>query len=208
MNSIITSRFGDKTLTTLSHNDGPAWDANHIGELLGYAGNHLSQRLRGSWREQLIEGFDYAVVTGEDALSVMTAQGVPVEVPPTGDHRVVLLFERGLHIILAKTGTPAARQLRLFLLREVIPRLPAPPTARKPSLEERREKRLWAQQDLEERRLASESLRRTVSELHRLGYINAHVRAVYEVTAAEIALDNELPVLQAAVADAPSPTAA
>ncbi len=208
MNSIITSRFGERTLATLTHDGKRAWDAGHIGDLLGYAGNRLDRRILGPWFEQLIEGFDYVVLTGEVALSLTAAQGGPVEVPSAQEHRLVLLFEPGLHIVLAKTGTPEARRLRRFVLDEVLSQCAEPPTRREPTLAQRREKRLWAQMDLEERRLASESLRRTVGELHRLGYITDHVRAVYEVTAAEIALENELPVLQAAVRDGRPPSAA
>lgn len=83
------------------------------------------------------------------------------------------------------------RPAGLVLLHAIVPR---PATAT-------RERRLWAQLGLRARIFRSNALRETVRVLHALDLVDDATRAAYEVRAAEIALDEDLPALRPPVAE-------
>ena len=229
MNTLIqlTSDFEGKTLTTLTYKGRPAWVARQIGVALGYAnhGKRLVNRITGEWSEEFIRDRDYAVLTGEElaAFKAMAAGG-PVPVSSRTNRGLLILFESGLHLVLAKTSKPVGRRLRRFLVDEVLPQIARDgryDPDRKVSGDqvvvvgvdvgvstsvlldprEQRERRLAAKLELEDRKFRAATLQRAVGTLHALGHIDETLRAAYEVSACEIALGEELSELRPTVED-------
>lgn len=225
MNTVIrlTSDFEGKTLTTLTYKDRPAWVARQIGAALGYAnlGKRLVNKITSEWSEEFIRDRDYAVLTGEElaAFKAMAAGG-PVPVSSRTNRGLLILFESGLHLVLAKTTKPVGRRLRRFLVDQVLPQI-VRDGRYDPEREvvdgqvvsvdvsttvlldprEHRERRLAARLALDDRKFRAVSLQRAVGTLHALGHIDDAIRAAYEVSACEIALGQELSELRPVVED-------
>ena len=212
----INSEFEGKTLTTFTHQDRPCWIARDIGRVLTYSrdGRRLVSKILGSWAGELIEGYDYAVLRGNelDEFKVSMLIEATSATRSRFERRLVLLFEPGLHLVLNRTFKRTAMRLRRFLMDEVLPRMhgknrpwPGQPPAntffvpgkgRALDRHALREHRLLAQHELSRRVFQSESLRRTVQTLAHLGRISDDQAQTYEVLAAEIALGIELPGLR------------
>ena len=227
MNPLIqlNSDFEGKPLTTLTCKGRPAWVARQVGATLGYAnsGKRLANKIAGDWAEEFIDGHDYLVLRGEDLAAFKElAKDSPVAVSSRVNRGLLILFESGLHLVLAKTNKPVGRRLRRFLVDEVVPQLvrdgrydperkvegegfvrvevsTTTTLVGDPRLE--RERRLARKLELDDRRFRTWSLHQTLDTLAGLGQIDADVRAAYEVSACEIALGQPLPELRATVED-------
>ena len=123
----INSEFEGRTLTTLTYEGRPCWIAREIGRFLGYSrdGRRLAAKISGGWSEHLLEGHDYAVLQGTELETFRAALlvGDTGTRPSTSHRRLVLLYEPGLHLVLARTSKPVAHRLRHFLIDEVLPHL-------------------------------------------------------------------------------------
>ncbi len=222
-------RFEDRPVTTLLYKDRPAWIAREVGEALGYSqsGKRFTTRVTGEWASELRPDQDYAVLTGSEAALVRQALGAKGTdpVPLRSNRGVVVLFESGLYLALAKTGKPAGVRFRRFLADEVMPQLartgryepedgqrqvglPLVPAGAAPARQAEtglvrveREQRLAAKQELDRRKFESGALRQTVRALAEAEQIDAVTRLAYEVVAAEIALGRELPELRPVVSE-------
>jgi prophage antirepressor-like protein len=217
--------FDDHRVTTVTYQGRPAWIAREVGVALGYAqgGKRFASRITGEWAGEFVDGKDCAVLSGREAVLLHRAAGLEgtEPVPLRSNRGVLVLFESGLYLALAKTEKEAGIRFRRFLVDEVLPQLartgrytpptpaPAPPRqelllfalpapANRPPVGDR-ERRLAAQHAFRVRRFESESLRETVRFLHHLERIDPTTRAAYEVAAAEIALGTELPDLRPVV---------
>jgi len=123
----INSEFEGRILTTLMYEDRPCWIAREIGRFLGYSrdGRRLAAKISGGWSEHLLEGYDYTVLQGTE-LEIFRAAllvGDTGTRPSTSHRRLVLLYEPGLQLVLARTSKPVAHRLRHFLIDEVLPHL-------------------------------------------------------------------------------------
>jgi prophage antirepressor-like protein len=191
----FTHTFHGAPLMTVTWQGRPAWIARHIGARLGYAqdGKRFPNTILGEWKDEFIEGKDYALLSGADLAAFKALPGAE-DLSPHTHSRLLLLFESGLHLALIKTRKTLGRDLRRFLAREVLPQLvrtgayrpdrqpdgePAhahPPgalvllsVARRPapSLAERRESRLEHQADVRDRWVDLCDRRLQVQTLHR-----------------------------------------
>lgn len=219
MNDLVPRNFDFERskLTVIRYLGRPAFVARHVGVALGYShnGKRFASKLTADWADEFIEGTDFAYVTG-DALAALKELGERTETVPSKANRgLMVLFESGLHLALAKTHMPAGRRLRRFLVDDVLPQIArdgryAPDrrvvdgqlVARvELANAAERERRLAEQHALKLRRFRVDNLRRTVRMLHTLGKIDADVLATYEVLIAEMALERELPDLRPRASD-------
>jgi prophage antirepressor-like protein len=220
MESLVQAvhRFDEQPVTSLFYKGKPAWIAREIGVALGYSqgGKRLATRITGEWSKELILSQDYAVLTGTEAALLERALGKGTEAVPLGSNRgLVILYESGLYLVLAKTEKAAGVRFRRFLADEVLPQLtrtgsysrsqprqvtlpfvlvPVAP-ANRPMLTPR-EERLGAQRALQERKFRNQALRETVRLLHQHGELDQKTWLAWEVAATEIALGKELPGLR------------
>ncbi len=227
MNPLIRldSDFEGKPLTTLTCKGRPSWVARQVGAALGYAnaGKRLANKIAGDWADEFIEGHDYLVLRGEDLAAFKElAKDSPVAVSSRVNRGLLILFETGLHLVLAKTSKPVGKRLRRFLVDEVMPQLlrdgrydpgrrvegdgfvqvevtSTTTLVADPRME--RERRLARKLELDDRRFRTRSLQETLDTLSGLGQIDDDVRAAYEVSACEIALGQTLPELRPTVED-------
>lgn len=151
--------FEGAPLLTFILDDRPCWVARHIGARLGYShgGKRLPNKILGDWAEEFIEGHDYRLLEGAELAAFRASLGKVDGVPGRGS--LLVLFEPGLYLVLAKTELPVGKRLRRFLVDEVLPALArtgtytvespepeeAPAEAPALSLPERREARLLLQ---------------------------------------------------------------
>lgn len=226
MNDIIKAihRFDDHRVTTLSYRGRPAWLAREVGAALGYAydGKRFASQISREWSDEFIDGTDFAVLTGNDAAVLVGAVTEGTETVPLGTGRVLVLFESGMYLALAKTEKEAGIRFRRFMIDEVMPQIArtgayqpkeAPPAPERqteftfvavavpvpvsvPTLAVERERRLCAQHNLRARKFQVDTLQGTVRSLAAMQQIDPTTRAAYEVAAAEIALGQELPELR------------
>ncbi|WP_373047201.1 Bro-N domain-containing protein [Vulgatibacter sp.] len=120
----IESAFEGQTLVTFTVNGRPCWIARDVGALLGYAddGRRLPSKIAGDWSEELIEGQDFAILTGSE-LEAFKQAALDTESVPSRAPSLLLLFETGLHLVCLKTRSEVGRKLRRFLADEVLPQL-------------------------------------------------------------------------------------
>ncbi|MCK6527689.1 hypothetical protein L6R50_09035 [Myxococcota bacterium] len=214
----LTSTFEGTPLATLIVRGQPAWIARQVGAAIGYShgGKRLPNTVAGEWSDEFVLGSDYDLLTGPELMALKTLDGVGTDcVPAMARSGILILFESGLHLVLAKTRKPVGVRLRRFLVDDVLPQLVrdgryAPertlvggelvdtPTG---DLWRDREARLARQLELRDRRFQASSLRRTVRTLKALGRIDDDTVAAYEIRASEIALRTDLPDLRGAPAD-------
>ena len=123
----FTHEFEGRTLTTITFRGRFAWIAREIGLVLGYSrdGRRLPAKIIGGWKDAFIESHDYVVLDGPELEAFRVALLVgDIGTRPSKNHgRLVLLYEPGLHMVLARTSKPVGHRLRLFLLDEVLPHL-------------------------------------------------------------------------------------
>ncbi len=121
----ITNEFEGEKITTLTYNGRLAWIASEVGKILGYArdGGRLVNSISDEWSEEFIEHHDYTVLAGEELKSFKTFMEANTESVSAFSSHLLLLFEPGLHLCLAKTNKPIGRRLRRFLADEVMPQL-------------------------------------------------------------------------------------
>lgn len=223
----FTHTFHGAPLMTVTWQGRPAWIARHIGARLGYAqdGKRFPNTILGEWKDEFIEGKDYALLSGPDLAAFKALPGAE-ELSPHTHSRLLLLFESGLHLALIKTRKKLGKDLRQFLARQVLPQLvrtgayrsdrkpaatPSPgalvllsvASRPAPSLAERRETRLEHQADVRDRwvdlcdrRLQVHTLHRTIDRLEGSSGVSADEAATLQITAAEIALGADLSVLK------------
>ncbi|RME24799.1 MAG: hypothetical protein D6798_10370, partial [Deltaproteobacteria bacterium] len=183
----LTLPFEGEPLTTLTWKGRPAWIGREIGRRLEYAdrGKRLVSRIRKEWADEFIEGIDYVVLAGEDLAALKAMLGHGTHGVPGRTARLMLLLEPGLHLVLTKTDKPIGKDLRRFLVGEVLPQLVrtgsyAPErtvteagvvvvamTPLGPSLAEQREARLARQAATRERWVDLSDRKLKVRALHR-----------------------------------------
>jgi prophage antirepressor-like protein len=212
----LITPFEDHRITTVTYRGRPAWIARQLGEAIGYAqqGKRFATRITGAWSDEFIEGRDYLVLAGTELELFKSLLELGTDPVPSRAPSLLLLFESGLHLALAKTSKPVGKRLRRFLVDEVLPQLVrdgaySPDRAVRDGelvpkdVEARlqREQRLARKLGLDDRKFRAGSLRRTVGTLHALGYVDDEVFASYEVAASEIALEQDLSVLKPGAPD-------
>lgn len=118
--------FEGQPLVTLTWDGRPCWVARHIGARLGYShdGKRLPNKILGEWSDEFVAGHDYALLQGEDLAAFRTAVSASgLGSAQVGRGSLLVLFESGLHLVLAKTNLPLGKRLRRFLVDEVLPQI-------------------------------------------------------------------------------------
>ncbi len=212
----LITPFEDHPITTVTYRGRPAWIARQIGAAIGYAhgGKRFVTQITGAWGDEFIDGRDQQLVEGAELELLKSLLEPGTDPVPGRTANLLLLFESGLHLALAKTNKPVGKRLRRFLVDEVLPQLVRdgcylPERAVRDGelvpkdVEARlqREQRLARKLELEDRKFKAGSLRRTVGTLHALGYVDDEVFASYEVAASEIALARDLSTLKPGTPD-------
>jgi prophage antirepressor-like protein len=208
--SCLSLDFEGKPLTTITVRGRPGWFAREIAVGLGYGhkGDRFISKLAGEWADEFVEDLDIARVTGLE-LALLKDQLGPQVIPPKVT-KVVVLFETGVYLAVAKTDKPVGVRLRRFIVDEVLPRLargapvgaptplalaatPAPKRAPVTDLRELRELRLWRRADLADRQFRYGSLVRMAKILLDLGRIDQDLWLRFELAAITIALSVRQP---------------
>lgn len=198
----LTYEFEGATLTQLEIDGRPAWVAQEVGTALGYSdGRRLVDTIRNRWRDEFVEGVDYALLEGAMLESLKRLNTGLVFSSHT--RALLVLFETGLHLALVKTPKEAGRRLRRFLVTEILPKLVRGEGIDASSLDARREARLAERQEaqlakwaFQERVTKAEALRRVVEARHAAGEIDSVELAAWLAYIAEVVHGSDIPLLR------------
>jgi prophage antirepressor-like protein len=220
----ITNEFEGRDITTLTYRGKPAWIAREIGEAIGYSqgGKRLATKITGEWADEFIEGHDHVFLTGKELADFRAVFKGTDSARLKSNRGVILLFESGLYVAIAKTHKPVGKRLRRFIADEVMPQIARDGTylperqvkdgqfhsrngsAVDPRLA--REQRLARQLELEERKFQTKALKELVTTLRATGKYDDDVLATYDVAATETATGKDLAELKPATEHWSSPT--
>ena len=212
----ISSNFEGTALTTITYRGRPAWIAREVGAAIGYSqgGKRLATKLTGDWAEEFIEGHDFMLLQGADLTAIRDGWPEGTEPVPLRSNRgALLLFEPGLHLVLAKTNKPVGVRLRRFIVDQVLPQIvrdgrysparavvdggvverePMDPRAQ-------RERRLARRLELEDRKFKVRTLQQTIAGIE--DQLSTEAVISLRVVACEIALQRDLSELKPAAGD-------
>ena len=92
---------------------------------MGYArgGERLVTNITKDWQEEFIEGHDFVILSGEELVDFKELLELTTKSVGSSVWHLLLLFEPGLNMALAKTNKPAGRRLRRFIADEVLPQI-------------------------------------------------------------------------------------
>ena len=111
----LTKEFEEKNITTITFRGRPAWLSLEIGRALGYSenGNRLAKKITQDWSDEIIEGRDCTILSGEELseLKQLLEVGENSVLSSYAPH-AMLLFESGLHFVCLRTNSPIGRKLR------------------------------------------------------------------------------------------------
>lgn len=99
--------------------------AAEAGLALGYGenGKLLVTMMRRDWADELIEGRDYEVLTGQNLADFKAVWGDAEGSSASKTNRLTILYEPGLWAVCLLSKKPAGKQLRRQLADEVLPQL-------------------------------------------------------------------------------------
>lgn len=127
MNSIVprhmVSEFDGDRLVTVFLNGKPCWVATNVGRLMGYSknGSKLTESINNRWGEEFIEGKDFDILTGEELKDLKSLIQLTPDSRVSRAPHVMVLYESGIYLATIKSGKPAGRKLRRWLVDEVLP---------------------------------------------------------------------------------------
>ena len=105
--------------------DRPCAIAAAVGKALDYAeeGKALPAVIRKHWGDEMIEGKDFAVLSGADLREFKGIVGDTDEKSVSSAARLMILYESGWDLVCIKTEKPEGKRLRRRLAEEVLPKL-------------------------------------------------------------------------------------
>lgn len=117
--------FEGKTVTAYMFRARLTWIAFNVGDALGYEneGKTLPDHVRRVWNDELVEGVDFAVLTGEELREFRGLLDVTVKTTVSRAPHLMVLYESGLDLVCLKTEKPLGKKLRRMIAEEVLPRL-------------------------------------------------------------------------------------
>lgn len=173
----LVSPFDGQRLVTLDLGGRPGWRAQHVGDLLGYAGRgrRLVKKIRSEWMAEFLHGHDYLRLEDE-----------------------LVLLKPGLDLVLSRTCKDVGKRLRRHIIDQVLPAFevveqPVVVPGESTSPLVMRERRLRDKLELEDRRFRSASLHHAARILRDLGRLTDEEFVLCEVAAVEIALGGQIP---------------
>jgi prophage antirepressor-like protein len=228
----ITSEFEGKTFTTLNYKGRTCWIAAEVGQALNYSqnGSRLVTNITREWADEFIPGHDHFVLKGQKladfkVLFEPVADSVNNQMEPVANavdghaSHLLLLFEPGLYLCLAKTNKPIGRRLRRFLADEILPQLvrdeqyspgrevvnnelvPRNKVVTDKSAALLREQRLTAWQRFQMQKAKSESVKEMLATLKSMNRITDDAYAAYTVIAAEMETEQDFGALKPEIKD-------
>lgn len=211
----ITNDFEGSALTTMTYRGRPAWIAREVGAAIGYShgGKRLANKITGDWADEFIEGHDFAVLAGDELAAFKALLEPGTDSVPGRTAAMLILYESGLHLVLAKTNKPIGHRLRRFIVDEVLPQVVRDGAY----LPERRvvggqivsadcaivdarvarEQRLARRLELDDRKFKVHTLHSTIEHIQ--DRVSPEAITSLRVVAAEIALERDLSDLKPAV---------
>lgn len=207
----LNREFEGNPLTTIFYKNRPCWIAREVGNAMGYArnGERLITNIAKEWNDEFIEGHDFVIISGSELADFKALFELHTDSVGSRAKHLLLLFEPGLHLALAKTNKPVGRRLRRFIADEVLPQISrdgaylpersvedgklveneSAISARRLALAEAREARL-------DRQLKSGALKSLVKTLKRSGHVSGDIIVSYEIAAAEEATGQRFAALK------------
>lgn len=120
----LVTTFEGKTLTVIWLRGVPHWIARQVGEALGYVdADRLGKMIRAEWSDELAEGLDFILITGEELAAIKAFLAPDVIAPNTPS--LLLLTQQGVFAASMLSRQPKARELRRWLSAEVLPEIAA-----------------------------------------------------------------------------------
>jgi len=114
--------FEGNVLRTYQFEGKPTWVCREVGALAGYEeeGKRFATKITGEWSEEFSVGLDYEVLKGArlQEFARLSPDSVPGHTAS-----ILVLYESGLWLALAKSHKPVGIRLRRFLASEVLPAL-------------------------------------------------------------------------------------
>jgi len=123
---LIRLDFEGEALAFYTFRGRPCVVAADVGRALGYAdsGKGLASAMRKEWADEMIDGKDFGVLTGDDLRQFKAFSALAGDSPVSQNARdLTVLYESGVDLVCIKTEKPAGRRLRRFLADEVLPKL-------------------------------------------------------------------------------------
>ncbi len=193
----LTNEFEGNPVTTITYKGKNCWIAAEIGRAIGYAnkGGRLVTKITGSWKDELAEGRDYAILRGDELVEFKQLLEPTAKLAGSRASHLMLLFEPGLHFVCLKTKKPIGVKLRRFLVDEVMPQLvrdgqylPNREVVDGKLIEKglMEERRLMAEFEQRTRETKSKAIREMIGTLKDMGRISEDLYASYSVSATEI----------------------
>jgi prophage antirepressor-like protein len=118
----IVKTFQGRALTTIMYKGRPCWIAREVGAVLGYEqeGRRFVTQVCKEWADEFLPGTDSAVLEEQELRDLKELCTAAVHGFTSS---LLVLFESGLYLALAKTSKPAGKALRRFLADEVLPQI-------------------------------------------------------------------------------------
>jgi prophage antirepressor-like protein len=207
----LNREFEGNPLTTIFYQNKPCWIAREVGNAMGYArnGERLVTKITKEWSEEFIEEHDFVSISGSELAEFKVLSQLHTDSVSSRAKHLILLFEPGLHLALAKSNKPVGRRLRRFIADEVLPQISrdgaylpertvedgklveseSAISARRLALAEAREARL-------DRQLKSSALKSLVKTLKHAGHVSEDIIVSYEIAAAEEATGQRFAALK------------
>lgn len=115
----VPTSFEGTVLVTVDNEGSPAWAATQIGQALGYEdGRKLTDLVRSDWKDEFEEGVDFRLASRSELIALKGVGAIPKKTPS-----LLLLTESGVNMAAILSRQPAAKRLRQWLAREVLPQL-------------------------------------------------------------------------------------
>ena len=197
--------FEGQQLTQLEYDGRPCWFASELSIIMGYSeAKTVSHQIRGTWSDEFIEGNDYDLLRGSDLADVKSALELGGKNHLSHMAQAMVVFETGVHLVLAKTNKPAGKRLRRFLVEEVLPQI-ARDGAYLPEREITPDGRLSVKDELQmrlrlaemqDRQFKSDAMLRLVDILKSDPQYTAATVRNYEIRAAELAAGDDLSAIK------------
>jgi hypothetical protein len=143
----------------------------------------LINKITGEWADEFIEGRDYVLLTGKERADFEAICEPRTDEGPGRTSQVMLLFESGIHLVLAKTDTPVAMRFRRFFAEKIMPQIARdvdPRDVRARRLASRRKTWLSPSEIADNFDISPQCIEQTITKLGLRREIKGLVRPIFE----------------------------
>lgn len=212
--SLVTvPSFEGHTLNPIHFGGQPVWIITQVEAALGYSKKGLGRLISREWGEEFTEGIHYHSIHGDDLRDLKAVLKLVVSDTTSLKHAraVTLLTQAGLDMVCVKTDKPAGKNLRKWLVEEVLPAIrstgsyTAPTPANEPSSSPvdtsdprlMRERRLAAREARLAAKQRADGIDKAVETIKALlpDQVNPTTEAILRIQAARIRTGEKLSML-------------